>query len=282
MQVFHTIKALTSYLEEKRNKQNTIGFIPTMGALHQGHLSLVRASSLDNDISVVSIFVNPIQFDNPDDLNKYPRNLDKDVALLEQIDHDIVVFAPSVNEFYNGNPISQHFDFDGLENEMEGKHRQGHFDGVGTVVKKLFEIVKPDKAYFGEKDFQQLQIIKKLVEKEKMPLTIVPVPIYREPDGLAMSSRNTRLTPQHRKAAPFIYQTLKQAQLLFSHFDIPVVKKFVTNIIDAHPLLELEYFEIAEEQYLKPANDKISGNKYRGFIVVYAGDIRLIDNIELS
>jgi pantoate--beta-alanine ligase len=282
MKVFYQKNDLDNYIGQFKEKGLHIGFVPTMGALHRGHLALVEASLRDNDITVVSIFVNPTQFDNPDDLKKYPRTFEQDLKLLAELSKDIIVYHPDANDFYDGHIVSQSFDFDGLESEMEGKHRPGHFDGVGTVVKKLFEIVKPGRAYFGEKDFQQLQIIKKLVEKEQLPVKIIPVPIYREADGLAMSSRNRRLTPQHRAAAPFIYQILLQAKLLFEHYDIQTVKKFVYDAIAAHPLLQIEYFEIADEKKLKPVKTKISGNNYRGFIVVYAGDIRLIDNIRLA
>lgn len=281
MKVFRLKKNLKNQITSLKKAQKSIGFVPTMGALHQGHLALVKASLKDNEVTVVSIFVNPTQFDNPDDLNKYPRTFETDLALLQNLSDDIIVFYPDAQDFYDGQVASQSFDFDGLELEMEGKHRPGHFDGVGTVVKKLFEIVQPDRAYFGEKDFQQLQIIKKLVEKEQIPVDIIPIPIYREADGLAMSSRNKRLTTEHRAAAPYIYQVLKQAKTLFAYKNIEDVKEFVTNALTAHPLLKLEYFEIADEKTLKPAKQKIAGNKYRGFIVVYAGDVRLIDNIQL-
>ena len=281
MKVFRLKKNLKNQITSLKKAQKSIGFVPTMGALHQGHLALVKASLKDNEVTVVSIFVNPTQFDNPDDLNKYPRTFETDLALLQNLSDDIIVFYPDAQDFYDGQVASQSFDFDGLELEMEGKHRPGHFDGVGTVVKKLFEIVQPNRAYFGEKDFQQFQIIKKLVEKEQMPVDIIPIPIYREADGLAMSSRNKRLTTEHRAAAPYIYQVLKQAKTLFAYKNIEDVKEFVTNALTAHPLLKLEYFEIADEKTLKPAKQKIAGNKYRGFIVVYAGDVRLIDNIQL-
>ena len=281
MKVFRYKKELKNHIESLKNQGKSIGFVPTMGALHQGHLALVKNSLKDNDKTVVSIFVNPTQFDNPDDLKKYPRTFKTDMSLLKELSPEIIIFYPDAEDFYDGKIQSEHFDFDGLENEMEGKHRPGHFDGVGTVVKKLFEVVQPDKAYFGEKDFQQLQIIKKLVEKHHLPIKIIPIPIYREPDGLAMSSRNRRLTQHHRAAAPFIYQVLKQSAVLFEKENIDTIKKFVENTIDAHAYLKLEYFEIADEQTLKPATQKITGNKYRGFIVVYAGEIRLIDNIEL-
>jgi pantoate--beta-alanine ligase len=281
MKVFRKKNELSVYLKNLRKNHQKIGFIPTMGALHQGHLALVKASLIDNDITVVSIFVNPTQFDNPDDLKKYPRTFETDLELLSQLDRSIIIFYPDADDFYDGAVASENFSFDGLEFEMEGKHRPGHFNGVATVVKKLFEVVMPDKAYFGEKDFQQLQIIKKLVEKEGFDIKIIPISIYREKDGLAMSSRNRRLLPKYRKAAPFIYQVLQQAKVLFATENIDIVKKFVYDVIDVHPLLKIEYFEIADENTLQPAKTKISGNKYRGFIVVYAGEIRLIDNIQL-
>ena len=281
MKVFRYKKELENHIKELKKQGKSIGFVPTMGALHQGHLALVKNALNDNDITVVSIFVNPTQFDNPDDLEKYPRTFETDLALLKELSPEIIVFYPDAQDFYNGNIVSESFDYDGLEYEMEGKHRPGHFDGVGTVVKKLFEVVQPDKSYFGEKDFQQLQIIKKLVQKHRLPIEIIPIPIYREPDGLAMSSRNRRLTKHHRAAAPFIYQVLKQSRVLFKKESIDTVKTFVKKAIGAHPYLELEYFEIADEKTLKPAQEKKSGNKYRGFIVVYAGEIRLIDNINL-
>jgi len=282
MKVFRQKKGLHEAVKNLKKSGQKVGFVPTMGALHKGHLDLVRTSLKDNDTTVVSIFVNPTQFDNSDDLKKYPRTFETDLALLQNLSDEIIVFYPDAEDFYDGQVQSQEFDFDGVEHEMEGKHRRGHFDGVGTVVQKLFETVQPDRAYFGEKDFQQLQIIKKLVEKYcTQPIEIIPVPIRREPDGLAMSSRNKRLTQQHRAAAPFIYQTLKQAQVLATNQDFKIVRKFVTDAIAAHPLLTLEYFEIADEKTLKPVHKKKAGNKYRGFIVVYAGDIRLIDNIKL-
>jgi len=278
MKIFEKKADLINYL---KNTTTSRGFVPTMGALHQGHLALVSASLRDNKQTVVSIFVNPTQFGNADDLEKYPRTLMADVKMLKELDQNIIIFYPSATDFYDGNITSEHFDYDGLENEMEGKHRPGHFDGVGTVVKKLFEIVQPNKAYFGEKDFQQLQIIKKLVEKEKMPIDIIPISIYREDDGLAMSSRNQRLTFEYRAAAPYIYETLQKAKELFVKKSIDEVKQFVTEKIAENPLLELEYFEIADEKTLKPATEKKVGNNYRGFIVVFAGEIRLIDNIAL-
>lgn len=280
MKVFYKNKSLQENLA-KVKQDSSLGFVPTMGALHKGHLSLIEKAKTENKVIVVSIFVNPTQFDNKEDLTNYPRTLEKDFELLKSINCDIV-FAPSVNEIYNGNTISSYFDFDGLEFQMEGKHRKGHFNGVGTIVKRLFEIVKPDKAYFGEKDFQQLQIIKKLVKKHHIPIQIIGCKIFRENDGLAMSSRNVRLTKLQRKEAPFIYKTLQKAKELFKEKSISTVIIWVENEFKKNSVLNLEYFEIANIETLKPAKRKSKKSSYRGFIAVFAGKIRLIDNIALN
>jgi pantoate--beta-alanine ligase len=196
MFLFSTKAELQEFLSSFKQTGKTVGLVPTMGAIHRGHLFLMEHSLRENNCTVVSIFVNPTQFNNPEDLEKYPRTLDRDIQMIETLSDQIVVFAPSVQEIYQGNTVAQSFDFDGLENEMEGAQRPGHFDGVGTVVKKLFELVQPDRAYFGEKDFQQLQVIRKMVEKEKLPIQISGVPILREENGLAMSSRNERVSKE--------------------------------------------------------------------------------------
>lgn len=270
------VKKLLTPLKTKES----IGFVPTMGALHEGHLSLVKKAKKENDFVVVSIFVNPTQFDNKEDLDKYPKTLKNDLDLLKTVNCDLV-FTPTASEIYQQTVKATHFDFDGLENQMEGKFRKGHFDGVGTIVKKLFEIVTPNKAYFGEKDFQQLQIIKKMVTKNSTPVTIVPCAIYREKDGLAFSSRNARLTKEQRNAAPFIYKTLKEAKNKFGTKNALHIKEWVTNEFKNHPILKLEYFEIADEKTLLPITQKNENENYRGFIAVFAGKIRLIDNIKL-
>ena len=280
MHVFKTTKDLQNYLSNQRNS-NSIGFVPTMGALHQGHLSLIKKAASENDIIVVSIFVNPTQFDNAKDLHKYPRTLEVDINLLNNVRCN-VVFAPSASDIYNKNIKSEKFHFDGLEYEMEGKHRKGHFDGVGTIVKRLFEIVKPNNAYFGEKDFQQLQIIKKLVAKYNIPINIVGCKIHREKDGLAMSSRNSRLTKKHRNAAPFIYKTLQQAKVHFGEKSIKKITEWAIEEFKNNLELELEYFEITNVKNLKTAQRKRKYNKYRAFVAAYAGEIRLIDNIALN
>jgi len=260
-----------------------IGFVPTMGALHEGHLSLVEKALSENQVAVVSVFVNPTQFDNQEDLVKYPRTLETDIELLKTVsDHKIVVYAPAVEDVYGDDVKSQSFKFDGLENEMEGAFREGHFNGVGTIVKRLFEIVTPNRAYFGEKDFQQLQIIKKLVELHHIPVKVIGCPIHRAEDGLAMSSRNTRLTENHRKVAPFIYETLKSAKTKFGTKSAKNVTEWVEKQFKKQPLLELEYFIIADTDTLKPVKRKSTKKTYRAFVAVYAGDIRLIDNIALN
>ncbi|WP_299058925.1 pantoate--beta-alanine ligase [uncultured Polaribacter sp.] len=270
----------TCILEHKANKKS-IGFVPTMGALHQGHLSLIEKAIKKNDIVVVSIFVNPTQFDNHDDLIKYPKTLENDTKLLTSVSCDIL-FTPSIKEIYEENVASQKFNFDGLEHQMEGKFRNGHFNGVGTIVKTLFEIIKPNKAYFGQKDFQQLQIIKKLVKKYHLNVKIKGCAIFREKDGLAMSSRNSRLTETHRNAAPFIYKTLKKARKKFGTENATSLIEWVENQFKKHPLFELEYFTIADEKTLETIKNKEPNKKYRAFIAVFAGEIRLIDNIRLK
>ncbi|PKQ45853.1 pantoate--beta-alanine ligase [Confluentibacter flavum] len=282
MKVFSGKKDIIAAIDAYKVKQQTIGFIPTMGALHEGHLALVEKAIQNNDVVVVSIFVNPTQFNNPDDLKKYPRTLENDISLLASISKDILVYAPTVEDIYEGKTTSESFDFDGLEFEMEGKFRHGHFDGVGTVVKRFFEIVKPNNAYFGEKDFQQLQIIKKLVEKYHLPVNVIGCKIHREASGLAMSSRNTRLKPEYIIAAPFIYKTLKTAKTYFGTKSDDWVTKWVENQFANHELLKLEYFIIADIHTLKALKRKSKNKKYRGFIAVYADDIRLIDNIALN
>ena len=282
MKVFTSKDQLTSEITGIKAKNDTIGFVPTMGALHQGHLSLVMAGFEKADVIVVSIFVNPTQFDNSEDLKKYPRTLDQDVSLLNTLNKDIIVYAPTVEDIYNKKVVSESFSFDGLEHEMEGKFRDGHFDGVGTIVKNLLEIVKPKYAFFGEKDFQQLQIIKKLVEKYHIPVKIIGCKIHREANGLAMSSRNTRLTEAHKNVSPFIYKTLKEAKLKFGTKSANKVTEWVKEQFAKNELLELEYFIIADTKTLKTVTRKNKKNTYRAFIAVYAGKIRLIDNIALN
>jgi pantoate--beta-alanine ligase len=281
MKIFKKRDQLKSFLEESKKNKKKIGFVPTMGALHKGHLFLIEQAKKKNDLTVASIFVNPTQFNNQEDLDNYPKTLEKDIELLESVSCD-VLFVPTIAEIYHKNVVSNKFDFDGLEHEMEGKYRAGHFDGVGTIVKTLFEIVSPKNAYFGEKDFQQLQIIKKLVAKNQLPISIKGCAIYREKDGLAMSSRNARLSSEQRKVAPIIYKVLKKVKKKFPEETEEEISEWVENQFKNHPFLQLEYFTIADEKSLNPINIKEFDKKYRAFIAVFAGNIRLIDNIQLK
>lgn len=282
MEVFHAQSQLKEHLESIISSKKTIGFVPTMGAIHQGHLSLLQQALNQNYVVVVSIFVNPTQFNNQQDLDKYPRTLERDVALIKMLSDNIIVYAPTVDDIYNGTTIAQKFEYDGLENEMEGANRPGHFDGVGTIVKMLFEIIKPTNAYFGEKDFQQLQIIRKMVSKNNMDIEIVGCPIFRAESGLAMSSRNERLSADAKQKAAFIYQTLLKAREIFQTFDIFQAEEFVNESFKNNTDFTLEYFVIADEETLKTVTSKESGKKYRAFIVAHIEEVRLIDNIALN
>jgi pantoate--beta-alanine ligase len=282
MHIFYGKVALIAYLKTIKTTNSTIGFVPTMGALHQGHLALMQRSLKENDDTVVSIFVNPTQFNNPEDLAKYPRTLEEDVKKMRGLSDKMILYAPSVEDIYEGHTISQDFDFDGLENQMEGKFRPGHFNGVGTIVKRLFEIVTPTNAYFGEKDFQQLQIVKKMVEKNHLPVNVIGCPIFREDNQLAMSSRNERLTPEERKEASIIYKTLTEAKEIFKTKTPEETIEFVKNSFKDNPRFELEYFVIADESTLLPIENKIKDKNYRAFIAVFVNSIRLIDTISLN
>lgn len=282
MHVFDHKKELVSFLQGERKKNRTIGLVPTMGALHTGHISLVKKALSENDLAVVSIFVNPTQFDKKDDLEKYPRNFDNDIDLLKSVSDKIVVFAPTVDEIYGHNVQSQSYKFDGLDKVMEGEFRAGHFDGVGTIVELLLRTVAPDKAYFGEKDFQQLQIIRKMAQLKKLPYTIIGCPIEREPNGLAMSSRNERLSKTTRKEAGFIHETLQAAKSKFGTESANSIKDWVKSEFGKNPMFNLEYFEIADEDTLTPILKKQDGQKYRAFVAVYADNVRLIDNLRLN
>ena len=280
MKVLKSKKTLIDYVERQREMGKKIGFAPTMGALHQGHLSLYKAAKKENDEVISSIFVNPTQFNNPDAFQKYPKTLEKDIELLEKAGVD-AVYVPNVEEMYPDGLNSKKYDFDGLENEMEGKYRPGHFDGVGTIVEELFRQVQPHNAYFGEKDYQQLAIIKKMVEKTKLPVKIHGVPTLREEDGLAMSSRNVRLTETQRKEATIIYETLEKVKEWFKVISLEEIKQKVTDIF-RNSNFELEYFVIADEKTLKETDFFYKDKNYRAFIVAYAGDVRLIDNMHLG
>ncbi len=279
--IFRGKASLIDYLKSIKTNHSTIGFVPTMGALHLGHLSLMKQSMLENYITVVSIFVNPTQFNNPEDLAKYPRTLENDLKKIANLSSKIIVYAPPIDDIYDGNPSSQFFDFDGLEDQMEGKFRPGHFNGVGTIVKRLFEIVKPTNAYFGEKDFQQLQIVKKMVAKNKMNVNIIGCPIHREANNLAMSSRNELLSQKERQDASVIYKTLITAKEKFKTNSVKMVSKWVQKSFKKNQIFTLEYFQIAEEETLLPCIRKGKSKKYRAFIAVFVNKIRLIDTISL-
>lgn len=282
MQVFKEKEPLKEAITRAKSEGKSIGLVPTMGALHQGHLSLVENAKKACDQVVVSIFVNPTQFNDIKDLEKYPRTLKEDLNLLEVTHNNLWIFAPNPQELYGEKVVSQHFDFGGLEKVMEGEFRTGHFDGVGTVVKLLLEAITPHKAFFGEKDFQQLQVIKKLTEIAKLPVEVVGCPILREPNGLARSSRNELLSPLQREKASFIYTTLKEARNLFGTKSAEYITQWVKKQFEKCPLFKLEYFEIADSRTLKKINRKSKGRQYRAFIAAYAGDVRLIDNVALN
>jgi len=279
MLVEETKAATTAFSEQQRQKGSKIGFVPTMGALHEGHLELVRKARAENDIVICSIFVNPIQFNNSEDLEKYPRPLGADLEKLKSEGCDLV-FIPSVEEMYPDEP-EEEYDFGKLERVLEGKFRPGHFKGVAVVVKRLFSIVKPHRAYFGEKDFQQLQVIRKLVEMESLPVRIVPCPIVREPDGLAMSSRNMRLGPRSRKKAPFIFHTLNLAASKIPGFSPDEVKNFVEQRFSEDQDFRLDYFDIVTMDNLEPVEKWSDSPDIIACIAVHLGGIRLIDNMIL-
>lgn len=277
MQVLNTKNELVSLIGNLKKEGKQVGFVPTMGALHNGHLSLVRECKKNSDIVVVSIFVNPTQFNDLEDLKRYPRTLNKDVELLKTVNCDIV-FAPSVEEIYP-EPDTRKFDFGYVESVMEGAKRPGHFNGVGQVVSRLFDIVSPDKAFFGMKDFQQVAVIKSMVEQLKYNIEIVPCPIIREESGLALSSRNALLDEDHKKNAPHIYATLKKARNLALQMSVADLKKWIIDEINSNPYLETEYVEIVDNTTLKVVNDWSEKSIKVACVAVYAGKIRLIDNI---
>jgi pantoate--beta-alanine ligase len=280
MKVVKDIQELQSFLSPLKSSNKRIGLVPTMGALHRGHLSLIERSKLDNELTVVSIFINPTQFDKREDFLKYPQTLATDLTVLEKANCELV-FTPNSEGLYKGNEVAENFDFEGLDASMEGLFRKNHFNGVGTIVRKLFDLVQPDNAYFGEKDFQQYLIIKKLTAQSNLPIQIHSCPIYREEDGLAMSSRNSRLSPAHRKAAPFVYKMLQEVKSRFANRPVSEIKSWVAEQFLAHPLLDLEYLEVADENTLEPVEIQRNDKKQRAFIAVFAQNIRLIDNIDL-
>ena len=279
MEIVSTVKELQSILSSAR-KLGTVGFVPTMGALHHGHISLVNQSVGENRYTVVSIFVNPTQFNDKKDLERYPRDLSKDAQLLDNTNCDLI-FAPSVDEMYP-EPDTRQFDFGNLGTVMEGKHRPGHFNGVGQIVSKLFDIVQPDKAYFGLKDFQQLAIIKKLVKDFNYNIDIIPCQIIREKDGLAMSSRNVLIESDVRKETPVIYRILKEAKNKYSSTELGEMYLFVKNEFQKLKFLKLEYFEIVDDETLMEVTEIPTNRPCSACVAVFAGKVRLIDNIQFN
>ena len=278
MKIVKGINELKGYLVDSKRNGKRIGLVPTMGALHKGHLSLVERCVRENDICVVSVFVNPTQFNDKHDLETYPRTLEADCALLESAGCDFV-FAPSVEEMYP-EPDTRTFDFGTVMQVMEGAKRPGHFTGVAQVVSKLFYIVEPDNAYFGEKDFQQIAVIRAMVKQLQIPVQINACPIVREADGLALSSRNTRLTPALRQKAPLIARTLQESKALAATKSVREVIDYVVNTLNADPDLEVEYYEIVDGDSLVSIQDWKDTSYAVGCVTVYCGEVRLIDNIK--
>ena len=287
MNTYTTVAALTAAIEQAKKEHKTIGLVPTMGALHEGHLSLVNRARKENDIVVVSVFVNPIQFNNQEDLAKYPRTVDADLEKLTAAGADIA-FVPSVEEMYP-EKVETVYHFGPLEEVMEGPRRPGHFSGVAVVVRRLFDLTQPDRAYFGEKDFQQIAIIRNLLEQIKYPIELVPCPIVRADDGLALSSRNMRLSPEARAIAPNIYATLQQAVEMSEYEDVESVQLWVmdtlssfheVNGLDEKLSFDPEYFEIVNDITLQPIDNWDDAEGIVGCIAVWLDGVRLIDIVK--
>lgn len=281
MMLINKRETLIEEISRLKTAGKSIGFVPTMGALHRGHIFLVEKCVAENNVAITSIFVNPTQFNNPEDLKKYPRHLDEDVQLLEKAGCRMV-FAPEATEMYDTSELTDTFEFDfgGLDNVMEGKFRPGHFNGVVQVVSKLFRLVQPDRAYFGEKDFQQLAIIHRMVQLMNFPVEIVDCPIVREESGLAMSSRNERLSPEERKKAATISKVLSESRTFAATMSPSELQQWITTKINEVPELEAEYVEIVDSVSLQPANTVL--NQAICCVAVFCGGVRLIDNIRYN
>ena len=283
MRVFNKNQSLSDFLESLSTQNFSVGFVPTMGALHNGHLSLIKQAIDENDHVIVSIYINPTQFDDKQDLDKYPYNLEEDIKILKTIKNDkLSLFTPSNFEIYGKNISKENFNFEGLDQHMEGKFRPGHFAGVATVVRKLLEVVRPNKAYFGEKDYQQLLIVNKLAELLKFPISIIGCPISRDENGLALSSRNSRLSTDDRLHASVIYKNLLLAKDQLFTTEIANIKASVQEFFLNDPKMELEYFEIVEADNLESTSKINKNTKYRALIAVHISNVRLIDNIALN
>ena len=278
MYYFKTSKEILDFLN-KTNK--SIGLVPTMGALHAGHESLIKKALIENEIVIVSIFVNPTQFDNKDDLINYPRNLESDVKKIKKLDSKIIIYSPLIKDLYVDNISVKDFNFGFIGNELEGHFRKNHFNSVATIVEKLFNLFKPNRAYFGEKDYQQILIIKNLILKSNLNVELTSCPTVRDHDGLALSSRNDLLSEKERKIAPIIYKTLLNVKNKIKNEQIESVIFKIENEFESTPSLKLEYLEIREALSLKPVKKINKEKKYRAFISARIGKIRLIDNIEL-
>lgn len=292
MHKFETVSSIKGAIAKAKAEGKTIGLVPTMGALHEGHLSLIRRAAKENDVAVVSMFVNPIQFNNKEDLEKYPRTIDADLKLVEGVEGTVFAFVPSVEEMYP-EPVKQEYHFGPLEEVMEGPQRPGHFSGVAVVVRRLFDIAEPKRAYFGEKDYQQLAIIRNLIEQIHYDIEIVACPIVRADDGLALSSRNMRLSPAARAIAPAIYDTLQQAAEMAEYEDVDEVKEWVMSTLasfhevnaDQCPdglMFEPEYFEVVNARTLQPIEDwdETGDDGAVGCIAVWLDGVRLIDVVK--
>ena len=277
MNIYKTAEELRSFVTEERKQGHRIAFVPTMGALHEGHLSLVRRALKENDCCIVSVFVNPTQFNNPRDLETYPRTLDADSRLLASIG-TTALFAPEVETIYP-EPDTRVFHVGAVAEVMEGKYRPGHFNGVMQVVSRLFDLVQPDCAYFGEKDFQQIAVLRAMAREIKSPVEIIACPIVREEDGLARSSRNTLLSEVGRAQAPNIYRILSESRTWSKELSPKEVIERATQLLDAIPTLRVEYFEIVDADTLQPITRWEDSPKPHGCITVYCGEVRLIDNI---
>jgi pantoate--beta-alanine ligase len=278
MKIVRTADELKRLVSEAKAERKSIGLVPTMGALHDGHISLVEEARNGNDVVVVSVFVNPTQFNNPDDLRTYPRTEEADCRRLESAGVDIA-FIPTVDEIYP-EPDNRVFDLGPVAEVMEGAMRPGHFNGVAQVVSRLFSLVSPDRAYFGEKDFQQIAVIRRMVELEGFKLEIVPCPIKREASGLALSSRNVRLTEHQHAVAPNIHRILAESVAKCPAESVAEVKKQVVDAINAYPEMEVEYYEIVNGDDMQPISDWSESTNPVGCVTVYLGDVRLIDNIK--
>lgn len=271
---------IKNQIQELKSKGFKIGFVPTMGALHAGHISLIERAKVENDFVVCSIFVNPTQFNNKEDLKHYPRTFEKDAALLSEAGCDII-FAPEASEMYPDNETQETWDFGSLEYVMEGKFRPGHFNGVAMIVSRLFDCVLPTKAYFGEKDYQQLLVIKSMVKQKNYAIEIVGCPIKREASGLAMSSRNMRLSTEEINAAAFIYASLNKAKQLSATKAVKDILAEIVKDYEQNLQLELEYFELADAETLAPVEDWSKHAGVRAFVAAQCGPVRLIDNLSI-